>query len=908
MKALHADCANCPLRDRPCVPSYIPHGGANLLVIGEAPGTQEIIERVPFVGPSGRVLDHALEYSGVDTRFVGKTNAVLCRPIGNEDAPEAAILACSARLDHDIARAGAKHIVTMGNAAVRALDLLANRESNGGILVRAGNTYDYHRSRASEYGEIFDLHNKVYKYTATVNPAYLIHSDSYVPNFLRHIQLAVYPRARNFDANAIRYAEMTPTTRDKIIAYLDSYDRGSPMAYDVETDHLQWYSTPAVPAADLLCLVFTLQDTRSVIIPAAMCNDPIVRASIYRWFDRYNVITHNGKFDQDVTAERLGIHFAIDDDTMLMHYSLYELGSHGLKELGTEYLGVPDYEDQLITSWFKANGMSKEEDRRYSALPKERLYQYAAIDGVVTLQLWRLFKPELAAKKLDTYPYTCVLIETGNALPAIEQEGIGIDREQLIYARAEFERELTTLIEQMNGIVMPLLESTPGYDTLRRLMSQRIKVGVAEPPDELPLFSTTTRKQRKPKKPKPIYETVLRYNPSSPTQTSAILYGLLGLKLNKRLIKPTNTNTGKEALEALPDHAFVRALRHYRRIHKMTTTYIASLDRRADINDIIHVDFRLTGTEIGRLSASNGDHGIPRPDDYYGAMIRSLFVAPYEDEVLIIADYSQAELRAFAYLARVEFLLTKYREGKDVHTETALMLEELGAAIFQGFRAAYELSKCAITPDEKDRAAKFIKRLRVLAKNINFGNIYQGGAEGISGMIGGAIPARVIREVLKVYDVLMPEAKQYAVNQYAYLLKHGYVKTVFNRHRRFYVISEQNKDEAKKAAVHMVVAGSAADLNNLSAARLVKQGIRVCHLVHDNIIARAKRDEAPQVAALMQETMISVGAEFMPDVPWIVDIDTLDKPGDPSYPTYPTRWVPRPNRDDYDSVGKLKAA
>lgn len=876
-KAPYADCNNCPLKSRQFCPSSIP-ADAEMIIIGEAPGTEEVIEKTPFVGDSGRVLKGALTYVGADWTRVAKTNAVLCRPF-SDGTPIEAVDACSARLAYDIARSGTTTIIAAGNIAAYAVDRLAGKDnSNGaGIMSRAGKTYDYYSSYAFPDMPAQPIAGK---YTTVVNPAFLLRNDEYAPQYLRQLELAINPRARDFDIHKVTYAVMNDVNKARVIAYLNSFDRGAPMAFDVETDHLQWFDTPSTPAAPLLCLVLTFEDWRSIIIPIDMLADPSVRDALLMCFSEYHIIAQNGKFDQNVMQARANIAFDLDDDTMLMHYALYELGSHGLKELATEYLGAPDYETEYIDNWFQAHGIKKA-DRRYSLLPTDNLYKYAAIDGVVTLQLWRIFEPELKRKGLYEYPYKKVLMYVANALPAIEQTGIGIDREQLATADIEFGKDLTQLENDMTALLAPMIATLPADHELRRLMRGKKKAD----------------------------RDTYRYNPKSPPQTHYVLYDprMLGLKLTKRLIKPTAANTGKEALEALPDHEFIRDLRHHRRVTKMADTYISSIQRRANLNDVLNVDFRLTGTEIGRLSASNGDHGIPRPDDYYGAVIRSAFIADPNDpdEVLIVVDYSQAELRAFAHLANVKFLIDKYRAGKDVHTETALMLEEAGASVFAGFKDALAIAKAAhiaaIEDYEVKRAKSFIKTVRVLAKNINFGNIYQGGASGISGMIGGAVSVAAVASVLKVYHTIMPEAAEYAKTQYAYLMTHGYVKTVFNRHRRFYVINDMNKDEARKAVVHMVVAGSAADCTNLSAATLVNDGVRICHMVHDSLIARAHRSEALATALHMQDVMQRIGAKAMPLVPWIADIEFENE----TLRTFPRRWVPKPDRARYDARGKL---
>jgi uracil-DNA glycosylase family 4 len=853
-KAKGADCANCPLAQRPLVPSKI-KPGAPILVIGEAPGAQEVFERAPFVGPAGRVLDYALHYIGLDpVNDVSKTNAVLCRPVNNAEPPIEALIACSGRLRIAIEAAGAQKIVTLGKYGTFALDKLAGRVDSRNVLARAGDV--------QQYGDT--------PYTATIHPAYVLRNEEAMLKLIRDLEHTVRPRPV-FDPSRVRFDVMALDNADSLLAYLASFPDDSPLAFDVETDDLQWFDTPARPAAPLLCLVLNFEDYRSVIIPADLLVHDDIARGVWRTLVRSKVIAHNGKFDQDVVHARLGWDIELYDDTMLAHYALVEIGTHGLKQLAADYLGAPDYEGELIDSWFEDHKIAPAR-RKYSLLPRERLYMYAAYDGCVTLQLWRIFDAELRAKGLYEYPYRKVLIEAlAYAIPKIEQNGIGIDVAQLEAFGVALQAELDQHTQAMRDYIATIV---PGE-------------------------TFTPRPAKEGGKPKPIHTSA--FKPSSPFHVSAILYDVLGLKLNKELIKPSKTNSGKEALEALPDHEFVNMLRSYRKVAKMYDMYVTSLTERATTEGLIHVDFKITGTEIGRLSAKNGDHGVPRPTNFYGAAIRSAFRAqPDSDEVLVIADYSQAELRAFALLADVPFLLAKYRNGEDVHTETAIMLEKLGAPLFEGFADAY----AAVDAGNGDglilldmitgghiTAKEFVKDRRTFAKNVNFGNIYQGGAQGIAGMIGGVLPVPAVQEILDVYAQLMPEAKAYARSQFALLKRQGFVTTPFNRHRRFYVLTDQNLDDARKAVVHMVVASTAADLNNLAAARLVRAGVRVCHLVHDSIIARASRDEAPDVHKLMQQTMIDVGAEYMPGVPWVVDIDQ-EKDG-----SYPTRWADVPHEE-----------
>lgn len=92
MYAEWANCKRCHLSShRQQV--VLPDGPAEspLWLVGEAPGASEDAAGVPFVGPSGRVLDHLLSQIGIERGCLYLTNMVKCKPVGT--TPEAADLA-----------------------------------------------------------------------------------------------------------------------------------------------------------------------------------------------------------------------------------------------------------------------------------------------------------------------------------------------------------------------------------------------------------------------------------------------------------------------------------------------------------------------------------------------------------------------------------------------------------------------------------------------------------------------------------------------------------------------------------------------------------------------------------------------------------------------------------------------
>jgi DNA polymerase len=121
-KAPFARCRECPLVDQPFVPGNGPTQ-TDLVVVGQAPGDQEVERGKPFVGPAGKALRCALALVGVDASKVYFTNTVLCHPGKNERTnrdrkpPTAAIVACQERLKREREGTGARWILAVGAVA-----------------------------------------------------------------------------------------------------------------------------------------------------------------------------------------------------------------------------------------------------------------------------------------------------------------------------------------------------------------------------------------------------------------------------------------------------------------------------------------------------------------------------------------------------------------------------------------------------------------------------------------------------------------------------------------------------------------------------------------------------------------------------------------------------------------------
>lgn len=120
--------------------TFVPGAGpldARLVIVGEAPGADEVTEGEPFVGNAGRRLDSFLAAAGIDREECYLTNVVKVRPPGNRDPRVGEVGAWLPVLDAELDRIDPAVVLTLGNAATRAV-----LDTDAGITDLRGRTYE----------------------------------------------------------------------------------------------------------------------------------------------------------------------------------------------------------------------------------------------------------------------------------------------------------------------------------------------------------------------------------------------------------------------------------------------------------------------------------------------------------------------------------------------------------------------------------------------------------------------------------------------------------------------------------------------------------------------------------------------------------------------------------------------
>ncbi len=492
------------------------------------------------------------------------------------------------------------------------------------------------------------------------------------------------------------------------------------------------------------------------------------------------LVAHNGKYDRTV-LHRYGIGFASTPrDTMLEHYCLDAAARHGLKELSEQLLGY-----RMIR--FEDVAGEPERGKPEPTLAGKDLKlvcDYAAEDADLTLRLDDVLRPQVPVAPA---PLPNALSDVEEPLVKIlidmEREGVKIDVEALKLYGRELDREILSLTQQI------LSYADPGF------------------------------------------------NPDSPKQLGALLFGKLGLSGGKKTSSGQFSTDEKTLSKLAGEHPIIPLILEYRACTKLKSTYVDKLPTLIDENGRVHTTYAQAFTETGRLSSSDPNlQNIPIRTER-GKLIRKAFVARDEKHVLISADYSQIELRLMAAMSGDEAMLAAFRNGEDIHRDTASRV--------------YDVMPAFVTPEQ-----------RAKCKMVNFGIIYGISAFGLSQRL--KVPRKEAADLIETYFKLYPKVKVYMEAAIAKAREKGYAETVLGRRRTLRDINSRNataRQAAERDAINTPIQGSAADLIKVAMVKVDKalkaENLRAKMVlqIHDELVFDVPLGEAEKVKEIVTREM-----------------------------------------------------
>src|SRR5467141_108572 len=335
------------------------------------------------------------------------------------------------------------------------------------------------------------------------------------------------------------------------------------------------------------------------------------------------------------------------------------------------------------------------------------------------------------------------------------------------------------------------------------------------------------------------------FNINSTPQLRTVLFERLKLPVQKRT--KTGASTDVEVLEQLATlgHEVPRLLIEYRELTKLKSTYIDALPGYVRPDGRVHTSFNQTGAATGRLSSSDPNlQNIPVRTRRGGEIRRAFVAAP--GNLLLIADYSQVELRLLAHFSDDPAFVAAFQRGGVIHRQTAAVI--------------FGVPEANVTAE-----------MRARAKTINFATIYGQGAMALSRQLG--ITLEEAKAFIKHYFERFAGVRAWLDKTVDEARQKGFVETLFGRRRYIPELRDRNfsiRSFGERTATNSPLQGSAADLIKIAMIRIhaaLKQAnlkSRMLLQVHDELVLEIPEAERSVAGDLVKREMEGVASLRVP--------------------------------------------
>ncbi|MBN1288875.1 MAG: DNA polymerase I [Actinobacteria bacterium] len=433
----------------------------------------------------------------------------------------------------------------------------------------------------------------------------------------------------------------------------------------------------------------------------------------------------------------------------------------------------------------------------------------------------------------------------------LSSEKLGVQAARILHLKPVLESKITDhgMGDLFHGLEMPLM----------KVLSDMEESGVTVDRDALGMMSESAEGkifllERE------IFEMAGReFNIGSPKQLAAVLFDEMGITPIKKT--KTGYSTDSSVLEVLrKDHEIAAKVLDYRTFTKLKSTYLDALPGLiCPQTGKIHCQFNQTVTATGRISSSNPNlQNIPIRSEF-GKEIRTAFIPGKQGWKMLVADYSQIELRVLAHMSEDAVMIEAFRGGADIHNETASLV--------------FGVDPQAVTSDQ-----------RRIAKMVNFGVVYGMSYYGLSTRLG--IPLEEATFFINAYFERFSGAKEFQEKCVKEAVKRGYVETMMGRRRYIPEVKSGNRqvrEFGERMAVNTPIQGSAADIIKKAMVDIrcetEERGLksRMTLQVHDELIFDVAPDEVDRMKGLVSRLMTGA-AELL--VPLTVDIGVCNNWGE----------------------------
>lgn len=521
----------------------------------------------------------------------------------------------------------------------------------------------------------------------------------------------------------------------------------------------------------------------------------------------------NWKFDNQIFI-KYGIYArGTVIDGMLAKYLLNEERPNGLKDMVRRYL--PEFGDY--------EKYDKFDNIPWDKKPLEPLCRYGCMDVDFTLRLSIFLEAKLIEKGFYSL-YRHLIMPASKVLQSAECHGLPLDKELNESLQVKYNNLIETFTNKLYSI--PQVIKYEKYTKKERKDKYINKLR-----EEIEELSSQTGKERQIKTREQKISRVLvgEYvtkeekaldNPVNFKSTKQMIdllfispkgfkFPILAYTKDEKTKRDTsNPSTSEDVLvklKAYDKSSFIDTLLELRGVSAINSTFIVGLGNLIQSDGCVHPTFLIHGTTSGRLS-SREPNGQNIPKTMVNPDVKLQFITP-PNKLFLTYDYSQAELRILAHLAKEDTMLEWFRTGKDIHLASAC----------KKYHEDYD-KIIKIYEDEQHPEHKLWKKRRKQAKTINFGIVYEQSAPKLAESL--STPEEVVsaeegQEFLDDYFCTFPKIKKFMEKQHKFMEKNGYCVSLFGRRRRCpQVYSEKYGEylEALRQSTNMPCQSAASDM------------------------------------------------------------------------------------------------
>ncbi len=758
-----ANCAACPFAvdDKPHKPVVgIGPDEPHWIAVGEGPGVNETRQSVPFVGPSGELVNRALHETRINRGRLWVTNATLCEPRGDksEKSRHAAATACSARLRYELAQFPGRPVLAMGNVATKSLvgDL-----TQLPITEITGSHFEHDLDGTGPRSVI-----------PTVHPVAILRgggkegkgdkgpekTGGHVADLafwsLKWDILKVHALASGNDAIKLPMrlgieidTELQSRARARMLIrrVLDAAKRSGRLTIDYETRVDDPQRNSALQAFTArIWLVGLASEGRSVCVLWDLLDPKTIDA--YRRAVADPTITkeyHNGGVYDRCVHGNWRYRFVDGgpyEDTMLGQHAAWPGAKRKLQHVVSQWRAVEPWKSEYRAEEDGADNLEKEA----SYCARDALSCHVTVP---TMLAW------IKKNKVETVYEVDRAKATFAAL--MHEKGYFVDPE----VNAEISRRLTAVIDSSNAAMTARCDAMKDKFYARLAGEQAKTQRKADPSDY-----NERIKIRAAELQKLIDKGKFTFKPSTDSHAIAFLRAA-GVQLWKTTKSGNKTSTAGAVLESMSAHPEVAQLILLRSNETLRETFVErmfawKLDSSKKwqppyVQDDGRCHPLWSPTQIsGRFSSkmpmsSNWPEGDEANDDPTKRLpnVRRQLVAP-PGRAIVAFDYEQLEARLMAVQSGDKFLCRIFAEGKDIHYEFALLPFPQIATMTKGSEA--------------------YTKLRNLTKRFEYGAIYGGSDDTVHKAVAADEPSLAGPQGLAMVRAAIVKMKQAVAGVFAW--------------------------------------------------------------------------------------------------------------------------------------------